>query len=506
MTAPGPAGRPAEVSWRHMASALRVSAFAWFWGSQLLSGLGTWSQAVAQAWLVLELTHSTARAAVGLGTITMLQFLPLLAFAPLGGVIADRVPRRQLLVATQAASAALAVVLGALVATHAVRLWQVGLLAFALGTVNALNNPAQQAFVPELVGRDLVADAVALNSVQFNTARMIGGAIGGLAVAGWGIAGTLFLNAGSFLPAIAVLAAIRPAHAAQRRQPATPEPVLSQLRAGFAYALSEVPVRRVVLLFGVASLLGLNWQVALPLVARFLLHRPVTGFGALMSALGAGSLLAAIALARDRRATEQRLAAGGLALGIVLILLGLSRSYPASLALVAVGGFAGIVASITANTRLQLLAPDEMRGRVMGIYVLLMGGTTPIGAFGLGEIAGHLGPATALVVFGAATTAAVAAIWIRRQRAASRPPGTSALPRPEPVTLAPSGPPASPSGDAYIAAGSGAPDRDQETSRSSGQQLTRDTAAGMLRAEASGLPPGAAAQAEGQLQEKGGRR
>lgn len=415
------------MSWRHMTAALRVPGFAWFWASQLLSGLGTWSQAVAQAWLVLELEHSTSRAAVGLGTITMLQFLPLLAFAPLGGVIADRLPRRQLLVATQAASATLATVLGVLVATHAVRLWQVGLLAFALGIVNALNNPAQQAFVPELVGRGLVADAVALNSVQFNAARMIGGAAGGLAVAGWGVAATLFLNAGSFLPAIAVLAVIRAAHAGPRRRPAR-VPVLTDLRAGFGYALSQVPVRRVMLLFGVASLLGLNWQVAMPLVARFLLHRPVAGFGALMSALGAGSLLAAIALARDRRATERRLAAGGLALGIVLVLLGLSRSYPVSLALVAAGGFAGIVASITANTRLQLLAPDEMRGRVMGIYVLLMGGTTPIGAFGFGEIAGHFGTATALVVFGAATAAVVAAVWIRGQRAASRPPGMSRPP------------------------------------------------------------------------------
>jgi MFS family permease len=160
-----------------------------------------------------------------------------------------------------------------------------------------------------------------------------------------------------------------------------------------------------------------------PLVARFVLHRSVTGFGDLMAALGAGSLLAAVALARDRRATEHRLIAGGLALGAALVLLGLSRWYWLSVLLLMAGGVAGITASVTANTRLQLLAPDELRGRVMGIYVLLMGGTTPAGALLFGEIAGHASPEAALVAFGAATVAAVAAIGLRRPHAT---PGGSA--------------------------------------------------------------------------------
>ena len=402
----------AEVSWRSMVAALAVPAFAWYWASQLLSGIGTWSQAVAQAWLVLDLTHS----AVALGTITMLQFLPVLAFALVGGVIADRVRRRQLLVATQIALTAQAVTLGVLVAAHVVTLWEIGLLAVALGTTNALNNPAQQAFVPELVGRDLVADAVALNSVQFNTARMLGGAVGGLAIAAWGIDGALFLNAASFLPIVGVLAAIRPAHGVARSG-LSQRSGFSELRQGLAYALQTTPVRRVVALFAVVGLLGFNWQVAVPLLARFVLHRSVTGFGDLMAAIGAGSLLAAVALARDRRATEGRLTVGGVALGGVLVALGFSRSYPVSLVLLGLGGIAGIVTSITANTRLQLLTPDHLRGRVMGIYVLLMGGTTPIGAFVLGELAGHLGTGVALVIFGATTALAVGAIGLRRARA-----------------------------------------------------------------------------------------
>ena len=407
----------AAMSWATTVAALRVPAFAWYWAGQLLSGIGTWAQAVAQAWLVLDLTHS----AVALGTITMLQFLPMLVFALFGGVVADRLPRRQILVATQIALTLQAITLGALVATHVIVLWEVGVLAVLLGTTNALNNPAQQAFVPELVGRDLLPDAVALNSVQFNTARMIGGAVGGLAIAAWGISGALFLNAASFVPIVGVLAVIRPAHVAARPAPAQRSAV-SELRQGIAYALSTVPIRRVVALFGVIGLLGFNWQVAVPLVARFALHRSVTGFGDLMAALGAGSLLAAVALARDRRASEHRLVVGGLALGAVLVALGLSHSYLLSLLLLVVGGIAGIVTSITANTRLQLLAPDALRGRVMGIYVLLMGGTTPIGAFLLGEITGHLGLEAGLVSFGATTAAAVGAIalahrWARPESA-----------------------------------------------------------------------------------------
>lgn len=397
-------------SWAQMVEALRVPAFAWYWIGQLISGIGTWSQAIAQSWLVLNITHSAA----ALGTITMLQFLPMLLFSLFGGVVADRLPRRQLLVVTQVALTAQAVALGILVAAHIVTLWEIGLLAFALGTTNALNNPTQQAFVPELVGRDLVADAIALNSVQFNSARMIGGAVGGIAVSVWGISGALFFNATTFLPIVVVLMTIRPQHISHGA--ATRSSALSEVGQGLAYAWKTVPIRRVVVLFGVVGLLGFNWQVAVPLIARFVLHRSVTGFGGLMGAMGAGSLVAAVVIARNRHASERRLAVGGIALGAVLVALGLSHWYLVSLLLMVAGGFAGIVTSVTANTRLQLLTTDELRGRVMGIYVLLMGGTTPVGAFLLGQIAGYFGTGTALVTFGAITSVTVGAITLRRRR------------------------------------------------------------------------------------------
>jgi len=422
------AGAPSEVSpdrgtvsWRTMADALRVPAFAWYWSGQLLSGIGTWSQSIAISWLVLDLTHS----AVDLGTVTMLQFLPILLFALYGGVIADRLNRRKLLLVTQIALAAEAVVLGVLVATHVISLWEISLIAVGVGTTNALNNPTQQAFVPELVGRELVADAVALNSVQVNTARMLGGAAGGIAIAAWGISGALFLNAVSFLPIVAVLVMIRPVHPARQR----PEhhPALSDLRQGLSYALTAAPVRDVIIVFAVIGLFGFNWQVAVPLVARFVLHRHATGFGDLMAALGTGSLVAALAVARDQRASEWRLVVGGMGLGITLIALGLSHSYLLSLVILGLAGLAGVVASITANTRLQLLTPNHLRGRVMGIYVLLMGGTTPIGSFLLGELAGRYGTGTALIVFGVITTAAVGATRALRTLPARRtPPGSTA--------------------------------------------------------------------------------
>jgi hypothetical protein len=257
---------------------------------------------------------------------------------------------------------------------------------------------------------------------------MIGGAVGGLTIAAWGISGALFLNAASFSPILLILIWIRPAHATGR--PTTDSvTAMSKMREGLSFALATISIRRVVVLFAVIGLLGFNWQVAVPLVARFVLHRQAAGFGDLMAALGAGSLVAAVVVARKQRASEQRLIIGGVALGLSLVVLGLSRSYPLSLGVLAVAGIAGVVTSITANTRLQLLTPDHLRGRVMGIYVLLMGGTTPIGSFLLGELAGHLGTGAALVIFGAVTAGAVGLIGVLRHGStradAERPEGTS---------------------------------------------------------------------------------
>ncbi len=301
-------GTPSAASRARPSSraALAVPAYRRYWASQFVSGAGTLAQAIAQSWLVLQLTGS----ALALGTITMLQFLPMLVFPLLGGVIADRFPRRRLLIATQSGAMLQAVVLGILVLTGTVQYWEVGVLALTLGLTNAFGNPAQQALVPELVGRDLVGNAIALNSIQFNLARLVGGAIGGVAVAALGIAPTLFVNAASYVPAIIVLATLRPAHAQPNAAGGPRGSVAGEIGAGLRFSLGTRPVRRTLALFGVVGLLGFNWNVATPLLAVAMGAGP-TGFGALMAAFGGGSLTAGLLLTRSHGASERRLSPAG---------------------------------------------------------------------------------------------------------------------------------------------------------------------------------------------------
>jgi MFS family permease len=389
---------------RSLPPAFTVTAYRWYWASQLVSGIGTWAQTLAQAWLVLQLTDNSA---VALGTITTLQFLPMLVFPLLGGVIADRLPRRRLLITTQAGAMVQAVVLGVLVVTGQVQYWEVGALALVLGLTNAFGMPAQQSLVPEIVGRELVGNAVALNSIQFNVARLLGGAVGGVLVAVLGVGPTLLLNAATFLPAIAVLVVIRPAHARppharEGADPAAgPSRITTEIGAGLRYALGTRSIRRTLALFGVVGLLGFNWSVAVPLLAVALGAGP-TGLGALQAAFGVGSLAAGIALMRSRGATERRFLIGGFGLGAVLVALGLSPWYGVTIGLMLLGGLTGVTASVSANTRLQLLSTDAYRGRVMSLFTLLMGGTTPIGALLLGGIAEASGIQLGIVVFGTA--------------------------------------------------------------------------------------------------------
>ena len=381
--------------------AFAVPAYRWYWSSQLVSGIGSWAQTVAQAWLVLQLTGS----AIALGVITTLQFLPLLVFPLLSGVIADRLPRRKLLIVTQVGAMLQAALLGVLVLSGHVQYWQIGVLAFGLGLTNAFGNPAQAALVPEIVGGGLVANAVALNSIQFNVARLLGGAIGGVFVTVFGVGATLLLNAASFLPAIAVLALIRPAFARPPRaregaDPHTgPTRITAEIGAGLRYSLGNRAIRRVLALFGMVGLLGFNWSVVIPLlaVAR---GSGSAGLGLMQAALGAGALVAGLLLARTREVTEQRFLVGAIGLGAILILLGLSPWYGVSVALMFLGGLSGITASVTANTRLQLLSVDAFRGRVMSLFGLLLGGTSPIGSLLVGGIAQVAGIQTAIVVFG----------------------------------------------------------------------------------------------------------
>jgi MFS family permease len=393
-------------------AALRIRRFAAWWGAQFLSGIGSWAQAVAIPWYVLERTNSAA----DVGIVTALQFLPILLLSLVGGAVADRVSRRALLLGTQLGLAALAAILGLLVALGRPPLVVVGVVAFGIGVTSALNNPAQQAFLAELVPGELLPAAVALNSVQFNAARMVGGALGGVLIAAFGVATALWANALSFLPVVVVLVALRAHTARSAGVPRRSESLLRELGSGLRYVAGETPLLTAVLIFGFVGLFGFNWQVAVPLVARFVLHQRAVGLGQLLGALGFGALAAALFATASPRATQRRLVVSGLGLAAALVSLGLAPSVLLAAVLLFAGGVFGVLASVSANTLLQTLSPPALRGRIMALYVLLVAGTTPIGAFLLGELASWLGAGRAVVVFGAATGVGILAAVAARYR------------------------------------------------------------------------------------------
>ncbi|MDI6857435.1 MAG: MFS transporter [Dehalococcoidia bacterium] len=385
-------------------ASLRVRNYRLFWLSQLISLTGTWMQVIGQSWLVLDLTHS----AQALGIVTMLQFLPLTLLVLFAGVIADRVPKRGFLIFTQSFAMLQAVLLAVLVMTGAVRLWHIYLLAALLGLNNSFDNPTRQAFVPEMVGRELVPNAVALNSALFNSARIAGPALGGATIATIGIDGTFFLNAASFLPVIAALLLMRPGELHPAVRSGAPVDVLQEVRAGLRFAFRSQQVLLVVIVLAIVGTFGYNFTVALPLLARMVLHVGSVGFGAMTSALGVGSLAAALTIAYTHRASERQLLLGAGVLSVTFALVGVSRSFPLSLILLAVLGYASIMFTATANTRMQLSAPDYLRGRLMSLYVLLFAGTTPLGSLLLGQTAHLLGVQGAVVLFAGLSALGVA--------------------------------------------------------------------------------------------------
>lgn len=345
-------------------------------------------QTIAQAWLVLELTNSKA----ALGTVTMLQFLPITVFVLVAGVVVDRVPKHRFLVLTQTLAAAQAASLALLVWSGQVRLWHVYGLAFVLGLANAFDQPTRQSFVVEMVGKDDLPNAIALNSGMFNAARLLGPAVGGFVIATIGVRGAFLANAVSFLPVIAALLLIDPSQlrssprvASSRAHP------LREVTEGLRYALATPPALLVVLMLAFVGTFGYNFSVVLPLVDRYVLHRGSVGLGLMTASVGAGALVAAAALAAQRRSSLRTMLAGAGAFGLALAGVGVSRWFPVTVALLVLVGAAGTFFTATANTTLQLSAPDELRGRVMSLYMLLFAGSTPVGGYLTGRLAQHVG-------------------------------------------------------------------------------------------------------------------
>ncbi len=389
----------------HLLPALRHTAFRWFVVGQAISLVGTWMQRVALPWLVLELTHS----ALLLGAVTALQAVPVILFSLAGGALADRVPKRRILVCTQAAQMAIAAVIGVLVVTGTVQVWHLAVLIVCFGLSTALDDPARHAFVAELVGREDVLNAVGLTSTIFNLARLIGPAFGAAVITKWGLGWTFLVNAASFVPVLAALLLMRPPAPSLARPAAST--LREQLREGLTYVSGTPTVRRTLVLIATSALLLMNFSVLVPVFARAVLQVSAGGFSMLMAAQGAGALVGAlgIVLAGPRRPHRSLVAASAAALAAAELAMAMMRGYLIVAAGLVVAGAALVVLQAAANTTLQVSSPDHLRARVMAVYSLLLAGAPPVGAMLAGALAEAWGAPGAFLACG---TAALVAVWV----------------------------------------------------------------------------------------------
>lgn len=397
--------------------AFRHRNFRIWYGGQLVSLVGTWMQTVAQGWLVLELTGDPLM----LGVVAAAQFLPVVILGLFGGLIADGLPKRSTLIVVQAFAMALAFALFALTVTGAVEVWHVLVLAALLGVSNAIEFPTRQAFAIEMVGRADVGNAVALGAASFNGARIVGPALAGLAIGTFGIAPAFLINGISYLAVLAGLLALRESEMQtppRLSRPRTVRAVAANLREGLSFVRRTPLVLLATLVMGLSATFGMNFQVLIPPLARDVLGSDASGFGFLMAASGVGSLIAALGIAFSGRAGPWVIVLGALTMGLAEVVLGLSRWFPLSLAMMFIAGFGGIAMAATANTTIQLTVPDELRGRVMSVYTTAFAGSVPIGGLMFGAIASGFGADVSMGLGGAATAlVGVGGIaWLRRIR------------------------------------------------------------------------------------------
>ncbi len=399
-------------------ASLRQRNFRLFWFGQMISLTGSYMQSIGQTWLVLELTHS----AFQLGLVGALQALPVLLFALVGGVLADRWPKRRVLFCTQAAAMIQALLLWALITTGTVQLWHVYVLALLLGLTNCLGRPTGQAFVVELVGRADLPNAVALNSSLSNLTRIVGPGLGGVIIAVSGVASLFLLNALSFIAVLAALALINSrdlhAQAPRHTNAGARQTTWQSLREGVDYVRNTPAVSLVILVVGLVLLFGSNFNVVLPFFATGVLHAGATGFGFLSGASGVGSLIASLWLAwRNQKPTITRVLIGALVFGVLEAVFAVSRIYPLSLALIASVGAAEIVFTTLAVTMLQTVAPDHLRGRVMSVAILFFDGSLPLGYLLMGWLAGRYGASSALLIGALLSLLVVGGAWLWRKPA-----------------------------------------------------------------------------------------
>jgi MFS family permease len=370
-------------------AALAVPNYRRYIAGQAVSLSGTWMQMAAQSWLVLSLTGS----ATALGAIVALQTLPILLLGPYGGLVADRVDKRRLLVGLQIAMGLQALLLGVLTVTGEVRVWQIGVLAALLGLNNAFENPARQSFMLEMVGPQHLRNAVSLNSVLVNVARTVGPAVGGVLIATVGTGVCFLFNAASFLPVVFSLvtldrSALQPSPSAGRGP--------GQLREGLRYVARNSELRAPLLMMAAVGCLAYEFQVSLPVMARHGLHVGAAGYGFMTAAMGVGAVAGGLLVAARGRTGLPTLIAASAAFGVVLAAATFAPSLPLELLALALAGWASISFMATGNSTLQLTAEPTMRGRVMALWFVAFQGSTPIGAPIVGATIAAIGPRAGL--------------------------------------------------------------------------------------------------------------
>ena len=406
---------------RHVAtttfSSLRVRNYRLFVAGQIVSVTGTWMQSIAQAWLVVRYLAPRGQAGLDVGITTALQFLPMLVLGAWGGLVVDRVDKQRLLFATQASAGILALVLGLLVSAGrgpagAAHLWEVYLLALLLGVVNAFDNPARQSFVVEMVGKDDLANAVSLNSIVMNGARVVGPALSGLLIATVGLAVCFEANAASYLAVIVALALMRRADLLRTERLARAK---GQLREGLAYAWRTPRLREPLLLVFVVGLLTYNFNVILPLFARLTFHGGAGTFSALTSFMAGGAVVGGLVVANRGSPNLHRLTLIGMVFGVLIATVALSPTLPVALAFIVPMGALSIAFIATANSTIQMRVDATMRGRVMALYAIGFLGTAPVGAPLVGWISQVSSPRVALLVGASSTVVASAVIRLRHR-------------------------------------------------------------------------------------------
>jgi len=381
-----------------MISSLRQRNYRLFFFGQLVSVAGTWMQTVAQSFVVLDLTHSGTQ----LGLTSAARFLPMFVFGPLGGVFVDRMDRRRVLYVTQTLSGLLAGIFAVTVGTHSIRLWIVYLLALALGFVNVFDNPARQSFISEMVSAEDLPNAVTLNSVAMNMARVLGAALGGVIAAAIGLALCFTVNALSFGAVLVSLAAMRsselfPAKRVSRQK--------KQVRQGLRYVRNTPELLIPLLMIAVIGTLAWEFQVSLPLMASKVFHGGAASYGVMASVMGGGAVVGGLISAARARPRARALCLAAIGWGIAILAAAVAPSMALELAALVFVGYGSITFNSLAKTTLQLAAKPEMRGRVMALWALAWLGSTPIGGPIVGWAGQAFGARWALVIGGVAALA-----------------------------------------------------------------------------------------------------